>query len=73
MLSAVDLPEPDAPVIATNSPGVDVEVDAVERAHGRVLFAVDLGHAAQREERLGGRDRRPLVSGRRHRPSFLPA
>ena len=45
MFIAVDLPEPDGPMMATNSPRVDLQVDAGERVHGRVARAVDLGDA----------------------------
>ena len=33
MFMSVDLPEPDGPITATNSPRLDRERDAVERAH----------------------------------------
>ena len=44
-LSSVDLPQPDGPMIATNSPARDVEVDAAQRAHRRELGLERLAHA----------------------------
>ena len=32
---SVDLPQPDGPISDTNSPGLDVEVDALERRDAR--------------------------------------
>ena len=46
-LISVDLPAPFGPSRQCTSPGVDVEVDPVERAHARVL----LGDAADLEQR----------------------
>ena len=46
MCSSVLLPEPDGPMIATNSPGRDRQVDAVERADGRPPVAEDLHELA---------------------------
>ena len=36
-------PEPDGPMMATISPPADLDVDAVERVHGGLPLAVDLG------------------------------
>ena len=50
---SVDLPEPDGPMIATNSPGCDGEADT---AHGRHLEAagpVDLADVVEPEDRGG--------------------
>ena len=33
--SSVDLPQPDGPVTATNSPAADGQVDAAQGTHGR--------------------------------------
>ena len=46
MLSSVDLPQPDGPMIDVNSPAAIVEVDAVERA------GLDLGGAEDFREIL---------------------
>ena len=62
MFIAVDLPEPDGPMIATNSPRVDGEVDAGQRVHRGVARAVDLGDAAQLDQRIGWA--RAAVTGR---------
>ena len=50
MFIAVDLPEPDGPMMATNSPSSIVEIDAGERMHGRRAGAVDLGDAAELDQ-----------------------
>ena len=42
MFISVDLPEPDAPMMATNSPCVDGERDAAQRVHLDVAHVVDL-------------------------------
>ena len=55
MFMQVDLPEPDGPITATNSPSCTVEIDARERGHLRLAGSVDLGDAAQLDERLIGR------------------
>ena len=39
---SVDLPEPDGPMIAVNSPARELDVDAVEGVHDGVTLAVDL-------------------------------
>ena len=43
MFISVDLPEPDGPMMATHSPCVDREADAIEGAHFDIAQAVDLG------------------------------
>ena len=48
MFMSVDLPEPDAPMMATNSPRSDREAHAVERAQHRVAEHVDLGQVRRR-------------------------
>ena len=40
--SSVDLPEPDGPMIAVYCAALELDVDAVERAHLGVALAVDL-------------------------------
>ena len=45
MLSSVDLPQPDGPITATNSPGCHREVDAAQRAHRRALGLEGLAQA----------------------------
>ena len=50
-LSSVDLPQPDGPMIATNSPGVIGEVDAAQRAHRRALGLERLAQPARRPRR----------------------
>ena len=71
MFIAVDLPEPLAPMIATNSPRRDREIDAVERAHLGVARAVDLRDGVEGYQRLA-RPRPSLAGPRgddlRHRP-----
>ena len=42
MFMQVDLPEPLGPMTATNSPGVDAQVDAAQRAHLAFALAVHL-------------------------------
>ena len=56
MCSSVLLPEPDGPMIATNSPRGDVEVDAVERAHVGGAGAVDLLERTDLDAGGGDRD-----------------
>ena len=48
---SVDLPEPDGPTRATNSPRVDREVDAAQRVHGHAVRAEDLREAARLDDR----------------------
>ena len=36
MFMSVDLPEPDGPMIATNSPRLDLQRDPLERVHNHV-------------------------------------
>ena len=49
MCISVDLPEPDGPVTATNSPGLDVEVRAAQRAHRDLADVVGLDEVANRD------------------------
>ena len=46
MCMSVDLPEPDGPVTATNSPGLDVEVGAAQRADDDLADGVGLDQVA---------------------------
>ena len=50
MFISVDLPEPDGPMMATNSPVVDAQVDAVERAHFDLAEVVDLDELADLDD-----------------------
>ena len=49
--SSVDLPQPDGPMIATNSPAVHLEVDAAQGAHRRELRLEGLANPAQSQRR----------------------
>ena len=51
--SSVDLPEPDAPTMATASPGHDREVDILENRERRAVAGErhDLGDAARLHDR----------------------
>ena len=40
--SSVDLPEPEGPMMAVNSPGLEADGHAVESVHGGVAVAVGL-------------------------------
>ena len=63
--SSVDLPQPDGPMTATNSPALTVEVDAAQRADRRALGLEGLAHAADATTRAvarHGRHRRSLSS-----------
>ena len=53
MLSSVDLPEPDAPMIATSSPSRDGERDAAQGLDGalRAVEVVALADVAQLDHR----------------------
>ena len=51
MFISVDLPEPDAPMIATNSPGCDRERHAAQRVHLDVAHLVDLGDRFDLDDR----------------------
>ena len=42
MFISVDLPEPEVPMMATNSPASMVSVDAAQRVHLDVAHVVDL-------------------------------
>ncbi len=53
MFINVDLPEPDGPMIATNSPGADRQVDTVERAHFGLALAVGAADCAQFDQWRG--------------------
>ena len=44
MCISVLLPEPEGPMMATNSPRFDRDADAVERGHAGITHAIDLGH-----------------------------
>ena len=46
MLSSVDLPQPDGPITATNSPLLELEVDAVERRRLELGRAIALRDSA---------------------------
>ena len=43
MCISVDLPEPDGPMTATSSPGLDVERDAAKRVDGGLALAEAAG------------------------------
>ena len=53
MFIAVDLPEPDGPMTATNSPRAIVKSMPLSAVDGGVAAAVDLGDVAKRDERRG--------------------
>ena len=63
MLSRVDLPQPEGPSSATNSPSPTVEIDAGERRH-RIAPGVDLLDAAQLDGGGGGLHARALIHAR---------
>ena len=50
MFISVDLPEPDGPMMATNSPRIDAKVDARERADLDLAHRVDLGQAVDLDD-----------------------
>ena len=52
MFMQVDLPEPDGPITATNSPSWTDRSMPASAATSASPDAVDLGHAAQLDERL---------------------
>ncbi len=57
MLIRVDLPQPDLPIIATNSPAVYGQVDAFERgeiARTALVGLDDLAHVDESVGRWGG-------------------
>src|SRR5947199_837728 len=54
----VDLPEPDAPMIAKSSPPPDGERDAAQRPHLDIAEVVDLPHVAEPDERPHARSHR---------------
>ena len=58
--SSVDLPEPDGPIRATNSPSATRQRDASQGVHGRGAEAVPLGQVARLED---GRHRRQCSRG----------
>ena len=64
------LPEPDGPTMATSSPGVDPQRDAVERAHRR-RRRVLLHHVVELED--GAASRRPSARPRGSRRRVMPA
>ena len=72
---SVDLPDPDGPVTATNSPALDIEVGAAERAHGDLADVVRLDEVADRKLQQPWIDStvppRP-ASRRRHRRRRVP-
>ena len=51
MFMSVDLPEPDGPTMATNSPSADGQVDAAQGLHADAAHVVDTTHGLQLEER----------------------
>ena len=59
MFMSVDLPDPDGPMMATNSPGRTCSGDAAQRAH------LDLAHLVDASEVLD------LDDGTRHEPRSL--
>ena len=52
---SVDLPDPDGPMTAVNSPRRQLEVDAVDRPHGGVILAEDFGQPDGPSRREGAR------------------
>ena len=50
MFMAVDLPEPDGPMMATNSRGLNLEVGAGKRMNGRIARPVDLGDGRELDQ-----------------------
>jgi hypothetical protein len=50
----VDLPEPDGPITATNSPRRDLERNAGERVHVGLAHPVDLDEVVRLDERAVG-------------------
>ena len=58
MFIRVDLPEPDGPMIATNSPASIVELNAVERPDLHFAQRVDLGDVLDRDHQC--RPRLPM-------------
>ena len=52
MFMAVDLPEPLGPMTATNSPWLDLEVDASERVNLGVSLAVGANHLVEFDQRI---------------------
>ena len=73
MFISVDLPEPEEPMIATNSPLLDAEVDRAQRRELGVAGAVDLGDLLQldqghrRRQRIRKPPRAPRAAGLRRR------
>lgn len=51
MFMRVDLPDPDCPTIATNSPGLDREGNAAERAHLVVAGVINFAQVPQFHKR----------------------
>ena len=51
MLIRVDLPLPDLPMTATNSPASDLQVDALERGEGAGRALVGLDDLTELDER----------------------
>ncbi len=66
MFISVDLPEPEAPMMATNSPSLDVEGHAAQRVHVDVAHPVGLGDVGDLDERRDRHRRRRVL--RRARP-----
>ena len=58
MCIRVDLPEPDGPMIATNSPASIVSDDVAQRFDRERAGLVGLADAFEADDRLSGRDRR---------------
>ena len=48
----VDLPDPLGPIIATNSPSDNAEIDSPKRWKRGASLAVDFGHADKLDQRL---------------------
>ena len=62
MFSSVDLPEPDGPTMATNSPGLDLEVDPLQRLDLDRAGVVDLAQVAHVDDRRGRLHDRDLLT-----------
>ena len=53
---SVDLPEPDGPTMATNSPVLHLEVDALERLDLDLAGVVDLADGLHADDRAASRE-----------------
>ena len=65
MCMNVDLPEPDGPVTARNSPRSHVEVDAAQRLHLDLADDVGLDEVLDRDDRGHGMRRLPAPAAAR--------